>query len=638
MSPNALVLLRAIPASVAVALFATASLALEPRPSDRPAYPVSELIVHYEDPNPQFPTSEDMQQVEVELAQVTDGYVAPRADAPVVRMKLSDIRTLGTPKIYASALRAINQQLVFEFNRRDFYAIVVSPLPDEIEKFTGRDLRPEGQTKLRLGVYAGRVRDLETYAAGYGAATSDEQNTNREDHAWILKGSPLQPGTDQDLVRKDRLDAYLARLNRHPSRRIDADLKANSRFPGSVTLTYAVAENKPWWAYTQVEDTGTKETTRLRERFGFVHSDVSGRDDIFQVDYVTGNFDEVHAFIASYETPFERAGRVRARGFATWSQYDASVLGFKNKFQGEQYSVGLQAIANVLQSGELFIDAVVGAQWEGITVDNESAAPFIHQNAGFAIGLAGLRAERLGRASTLRSELSVLHSFAGNAAESELENLGRLSVDEEDFTILRWDLQTTFFLAPLFSPRSWRDPSYLTTRSLAHEAAFSFRGQYAFDERLIPQQEQVAGGLYSVRGYPESVAVGDNVEVASLEYRLHVPRLLRPSDAPMRLPGVGAFQARPRYEYSFPDWDFVVKAFVDAGHVDPVDGAANNEKSNTLVGAGVGVELRFRRFVTARVDYGVALLDAEELDLGGNSIDVTDRGDDQVHFSVTLLY
>ena len=638
MSSNARAVFRVVSALVAAALSATASLALEAKPSDRPAYPVSELIIQYVDPNPQFPVPEDMQRVEVELARVSDGYVAPRADEPVVRMKLSDLRTQGTPNLYASALRAINQQLVFEFNRRDFYAIVLSPLPDEIEKFTGRDLRAAGQTKLRLGVYAGRVRDIETYAAGFGAASTDEPITNRDEHAWILKGSPLQPGTDQDLVRKDRLDAYLARLNRHPSRRIDADLKANSRFPGSVTLTYAVAENKPWWAYTQIEDTGTKETTRLRERFGFVHSDVSGRDDILQVDYVTGNFDEVHAFIASYETPFEKAGRFRARGFGTYSQFDASVLGFKNKFQGEQYSVGLQGIANVFQADALFLDAIVGLQWEGVTVDNESVAPFVHQDAGFLIGLAGLRAERLGRASTLRSELSVLHAFVGDAPESELENLGRLSVDEEDFTILRWDLQTTFFLAPLFSPRSWRDPSYQTTRSLAHEAALSFRGQYAFGERLIPQQEQVAGGLYSVRGYPESVAVGDNVEVASLEYRLHVPRLLRPSDAPMRLPGVGAFQARPRYEYSFPDWDFVVKAFVDAGYVDPVKGGANNEKSNALVGAGVGVELRFRRFVTARVDYGVALLDAEELDLGGNSIDVTDAGDDQVHFSITLLY
>ena len=41
---------------------------------------------------------------------------------------------MGVQQIYASAIRTLNQQLVFEFNRRDFHAIVVAPFPEDVER------------------------------------------------------------------------------------------------------------------------------------------------------------------------------------------------------------------------------------------------------------------------------------------------------------------------------------------------------------------------------------------------------------------------------------------------------------------------------------------------------------------------
>jgi hemolysin activation/secretion protein len=602
--------------------------------ADGVAYPVSELVLDYVDPNPQFPPVSEIAQIEVEVGQVADGLSAPRATTPLVRFRISELPKFGTQKIYGSAIAAINQQIVFEFNRRDFHAIVVAPMPDDIDPDTRRDVRPPGRTQLRLGVFAGRVRDLRTYATG-GRIGDQEERVDRPEHAWIKKGSPIQPTAPDDLVRKDQLDAYLARLNRHPSRRVDAEISP-AETAGGVNLDYMVAENKPWWAYTQVEDTGTAETTDLRERFGFVHTQLSGHDDILQLDYITGNFDEVHAAVASYEIPWKRGSGSRTRVFGSWSQYDASVFGFANSFHGDQATGGAQAIVNVAQLEELFVDAVVGLQYDHVEVVNDLGGT--RGDSDFAIGVFGGRVQRLGLISTLVGEVSILHNFGGlaNTDGSDLSLLGRFDVTEEDFTLVRWDLDYSFFIAPALSPRSWRDPSILRTKSLAHEMLLSFRGQNAFGNRLIPQQEFVVGGLHTVRGYPEAAAVGDNVEVYGLEYQLHLPRLLKPGGEPVRMGGVGQFRARPQYDYTFPDWDLIGKAFLDiaqVGHVKPDSSSSQTEDPETLIGVGVGMELRVQRYLSARVDYGIALKKVEL-----NDGKFAEKGDGEVHFSVTLLY
>ena len=64
---------------------------------------------------------------------------------------------------------------------------------------------------------------------------------------------------------------------------------------------------------------------------------------------------------------------------------------------------------------------------------------------------------------------------------------------------------------------------------LPDEIAVSVHGQYAFGNTLIPQEEDTAGGFYSVRGYPESIVAGDNVVVFTGEYRFHVPRAFSPA-------------------------------------------------------------------------------------------------------------
>jgi hemolysin activation/secretion protein len=167
--------------------------------------------------------------------------------------------------------------------------------------------------------------------------------------------------------------------------------------------------------------------------------------------------------------------------------------------------------------------------------------------------------------------------------------------------------------------------------------AFRFAGQYAFDNRLVPGFQRVAGGMYSVRGFKQSLVAGDSVFLGSLEYRFHLPRACAVG-APINLPGFGEFRLVPEQPGGRPDWDLIFKLFVDAGRVLTSD-RERFEDHYTLVGAGAGVELQIRRNVTMRLDGGWALDDVTRRGTPGQpDTELTDRGDFEANFSITTLY
>jgi hemolysin activation/secretion protein len=92
---------------------------------------------------------------------------------------------------------------------------------------------------------------------------------------------------------------------------------------------------------------------------------------------------------------------------------------------------------------------------------------------------------------------------------------------------------------------------------------------------------------------------------------------------------MGEFRARPPHIYGQPDWDLIFRVFVDAAHVMPSSGM-DFEQSQTLAGAGGGIELQLLRHLSLRLDAGVAL---SKLDDGSASV-----GDTQLHLVGTLLY
>ncbi len=190
---------------------------------------------------------------------------------------------------------------------------------------------------------------------------------------------------------------------------------------------------------------------------------------------------------------------------------------------------------------------------------------------------------------------------------------------------------------PLLAPREWADPSSRWA-TLAHEIMVGGAWQYAGDDRLIPHAKMVAGGLYSVRGYPESIVSGDSAIFAQTEYRFHVPRAINPNTFPK---GDGKaettrnilgkpFNVLPRHPYGQADWDLILRAFFDVARTVNTDAIAGVEHNETLAGTGLGAELKLYQNVSLRLDWGVPLISTKD--------GAADAGVQRIHVSVTFVY
>lgn len=599
------------------------------RTAHGPIFPVGAIVVEYALDHPRHIDPEDLLELEVGLTSLGLAYVAPRPVDRTVRMRLSSIPEGAS--FSATAIQHITQFVVSTFNRRGFNGIIVT-VPD-IDEETGTDLRPRGETTLRLRIWTGRITRLTSVADGERFEDLGvEQRTNHTAHGWIRDRAPVQPGGLRGLLDVETLEDYAAEISRHPGRRVDVELDPGD-LPGTTDVNLRIAENKPWVVYAQYSNTGTTSTTRNRERFGFLHNQATGRDDIFRIDYTTGDFSDVHAVVASYTGPFSlRLPELRFRVAGLYSEFDSSEVGFiDSDFHGEQALGEAQIVYSFFQRHELFVDVYAGVRFHAMSVENDqfgsSGGLEDEENANFLVPKIGVAGERRTRTSRLLFDANLGVGITGED-EEDLEVLGTPEPDDR-FTLLRWNGSYAFYLEPLIDRQAWEDPSTPSSSTLAHEVALSFRGQWAFDNRLVPQYQEIAGGLYTVRGYKQATIARDNLLLGSAEYRLHIPRLFEPDPAPAQIPLLGDFRLHPESVFGRPDWDLVVRFFSDAARALASDRRSLDDESHeTLLSIGAGLELQILRNLNLRADAGRVL----------SSAGSAEPGDIRGHLMATLLY
>lgn len=557
----------------------------------------------------------------ITLAQVDGVYTRPQPGTESIETTL--VKLDGkTPKQYdVTALRVIIDDLLAYLNDEvELVGIVVAPSPLDI----GIDLtdRRESKTELTILIRVASVGRVRTLASGDRIDLDDRENHPL--HQSILDRSPLQSGDEPrtgSLIKRNELDDYLYRLNRHPGRRVDAAISPGLN-AGEVSLDYLVAENKPWYAYFQLSNTGTDSTNELRERFGFVHNQVTANDDIFSLDYITAGFDDSHVVTMGYRRPLDERWQLRLN--ALYSDFTADQVGSPLPFTGEDASFGASLAYNFYQNDALFLDAVGGLEYYYTSANNLGAA--IEGEANLLLASLGVELEHVTDLAQTRG----LIKFMGNLNEgdaSDFNNLGRTAPDTQ-FLVMQYALTTSFYLEPLLNGDAWRDISDPSTSTLAHEIALGVRGQWAVaDDRLLPTFQAVAGGLYTVRGYEQAEVAADSSLILSAEYRFHLPRIFG-IEAPRRTQLFDRpFRVAPEAPYGRPDWDLVFKAFVDYAFMDVTDELAFETDEN-LLGTGLGIELALKNNVNFRAEWGFAMQDAGQ----------TDAGDSAFHFVLTLVY
>jgi hemolysin activation/secretion protein len=216
---------------------------------------------------------------------------------------------------------------------------------------------------------------------------------------------------------------------------------------------------------------------------------------------------------------------------------------------------------------------------------------------------------------SLQSSVSSLFWDVGK----NLSGLGRAN-PSENWAIVQAGFYGSFFLEPVLLKKS-------KVKHLANEIVVVGQLQNAFNQRLIPELEGILGGLYTIRGYPQSTISGDNLYMGSVEYRFHLPAQLKTDpNASTKIFGK-SFRWAPAQPLGQTDWDFLFRAFFDVGQT-TVNQAKHFERDHLIMGIGVGLELVLWHNVFIRGDYGHGLREANGISKGNN----------QYYFSSTIIF
>ena len=147
-----------------------------------------------------------------------------------------------------------------------------------------------------------------------------------------------------------------------------------------------------------------------------------------------------------------------------------------------------------------------------------------------------------------------------------------------------------------------------------------------------------------MRGYEPSTSSADDVAIGTFEYRYHIPHSFPIQREPIDVPLLGDFRLSPQQVYGRPDWDLILRGFVDAAYTHRNKQLRDNageslEAAEFLLGAGAGIELVILNNLRARVDWATALRDSEEQQgTGNNARPLVEKGDYELHFLFSVMY
>lgn len=631
---------------------------------DGPTFSVGRFTLDYREPNKDHPSLADVFPKTIELQRTETGFVSPRPGAAKESVTLTGFAQAVEP-YHASALATISRALLRDVQALGLLGVYVQPSTADIAPDTEANLRAADDFDLDYEVWTGRIKEVRTIAVGQ--RVTGDWVVDHKFHSRIRNESPLQSelrarGDSTDLLKQDVLEDYLFRLNRHPGRHVEAALASSADGEG-VALDYRVHEPRSITPYIQVANTGTSRTDVWQGRIGFVHRQLTNNDDILNLEYLNAGWRDLNGIHGSYEAPWfgkKRPRWMKTSGFEpSWLKwFDRDKLpwwgsdrlrwrvsgGFSRVEIGfgeleefgvteaitKDWNIGGQLIHQTWQHKNWFVDTFVGGRIRRVDLKNTSAA-----NRGeldLVKGIFGAKLERSNDYSRILGTAGLeVGELIGN--DEDIANQSRTNADDR-WVGLFWNFGVSHYLEPLIDKEGWEDPTTEKSSTLAHEVALSFRGQYAFNHRLIPQLSQVIGGLYSVRGFKPGEAVGDSVYVGSAEYRFHLPRALPIKRIPLDVPFIGDFRASPQQVYGRPDWDLVIRTFLDAGYADREGNSRDGEFDQFLLSAGIGLEANFMGKMSARFDWARGIAESHSNSAGSSPIDKSGK----FHFLFSVTY
>lgn len=373
----------------------------------------------------------------------------------------------------------------------------------------------------------------------------------------------------------------LATVNRGQNRQVAPVLRPG-KSPGKLEVDLKVKDKLPLHGSLELNDRFSPNTTRTRLNGSLRYENLWQKDHSLGVSFQVSpeNTDEVQVVSGTYVIPTLSGDYFAAYGVI--SRSNISVVGDVNVL-GDGTIAGFRYIHPLPQLENYYHTLTAGFDYKDFdeTVSLSSDSGF---DTPIAYSMFNLAYDGTFNTKQSQTKANVGINFGvrglGND-EQEFENKRLLA--KPNFATFRADINHLQNL-----PKNWKLQARLA-------------GQVASGALVSPEQFTI-GGADSVRGYPESNALGDKGAFASLE---------------LRTPSIHQFISdyfNEVYAYTF----------VDAGYVKTIDLDPNLEQSATsdLLSTGLGLKLKALKGLYANLDYAQALKDSAAIQ----------DGDERVHF------
>jgi hemolysin activation/secretion protein len=411
------------------------------------------------------------------------------------------------------------------------------------------------------------------------------------DEANIRSSLPgLQPGVTPN---SGQIARNLQLLNEHPAKQTTVLLRAGAS-EDEIDATVKVTDEKPLRYAVTLDNTGTAATGRYRAGFGLQHSNLTNRDDILNLQYVTSpdHLSKVTIFGAGYRIPFY-AHNSSLELFAGYSDVNSGTL---------------QGLFNVSGSGtilgaryNLYLNKI-GAYEHKLSFGLDYRA---YTNDVTLVGIAGglvpdvtvhpVSVTYTGLSRTADSEYGFYASYSRNLPGgndgTDIEFRAARAGAIAGYSILRGGANFTRVF-----PGEWQFRAVIN-------------GQYTGDA-LVPGEQFGFGGPDSVRGFNVREVANDKGYSGSVEF--YTPD----------------FGSKLGSKLGWNDVKVRALAFYDQGttYRNKIQPGESSGQSGASV--GVGLRLSYAKRLSLRLDF------AQVVDPAGNQ----GRNDQMLHAGVVVLF
>ena len=387
----------------------------------------------------------------------------------------------------------------------------------------------------------------------------------------LLKEMPaFHPG---EILYLPKVKEQLARVNRNPDLKVAPILMPGKKL-GTIDVEFRVKDKLPLHGSLELNNRSSHSTTTSLRLNGMIRYDNLWQKEhsiVFQFQTAPEDTDEVKLYTGSYSLPAPWNDDQMVILYTLFSDSDTaiadniSVVG-KGKLFGGQWMIPLPAVESY------FHNMIVGLDYKDfedkVAEDIETPIKYFPLHASYS----GVLPDSSGQTR---------FNFGVNM------NLRQTGSDMTEFREKRFGSKNNFFYATMGLERFQKLPWGM-------HVWLSADGQLA-SQPLISNEQYVAGGIRSVRGYKENESAGDDALHFSCE---------------LRGPDIGHLANVEKW------LKFTPYLFYDYADLHIQDPLPQEPENTTLMGGGAGARGYLFKHLEYQFDLGVALEDTEETEAG----------------------